>query len=1171
MVDFNRFWSLIFWLFSSVCLFSQGIQQEFGKNRIQYHNGFDEWSKYESEHFITYWYGEARMVGQSVSQLAELDYPEIQNVLEYQPTKKIEILVFVDQTDLKQSNIGNDEALTQTDDLSHIDGDKVFVHFDGDHPKLRRQIREGVASILMNNMLFGSTLQEMIQNALQLNLPPWYKNGLISYCAEPWSTTLDDQFKAILTSGRYKNFNAISRDHPRLAGHAFWYFLGIRYGRSTISNVLYLTRINRSEESGFLYNMGNTTDEITGSCLNYFSKRYDLDNKNLIPLETKPEKNSTVMSTKENGVIPIKNKWKSPITDMKISHDGKYLAYVTNDIGRTRVYLKNLKDNTTKRIFIKGYRNKIQKNDVGYPLVAWSRDSKEICIMYEKRDRIIMKRIPMDKKKKVEFDEFTSQIQRVHSLDYMPGPNLLITATVRGVSDVFIYRTKNRQLQRLTNDFYDDLDASYFPWSAKKDSTEDTRLGILFSSNRPDSSLIARNLDSLIPTGKMDIFFLEIGNSNSLGRITHTPEYDEKNPRMIDSTSFTFLSDKGGVWGLQTSSLKDTISRFFPKILFKDGTSQLLQHDSLIAKIDTSIIQEILSIPEIYTKGYPSFSGITNSRFDKSITNYVNIPNSDNAIISTYSLRKKGNSRPIPQLNLIKVDTGIFSRSNNFLNPGEVKAAMDSLKSKSENDSIAKSLESQYYFLSEFEEPEESKTQNQKSQQERKFLDEEKSIGWLKPEKTESKSFLFRPARITPYRLSFRSDYVNTTLDNTQLFGGLNQFTADSRDPFAVPILGPMLRVKMKDVLEDYIVDMGVRIPILFNGGEYFISFENRKNRIDAKYTAYYKGLNTSNNRTLTGVGGQPVRVVDRNTILLGAAEFRYPLDVFTSLRTQIMVRNDRRTSFATERRTLFENPVDRQRLGLRLEYVFDNSISTSPNMMTGTRWKLFGEVLKRFEFSTQDRLSFNWGSGAMGIAGVDARHYRRLDRHSIIALRGAGATSFGQENILYVLGGMDGSLINTQNNNISFPSINSGFAFTALAAQMRGFLFNSRNGSNYALVNNEVRVPIFRYLSKKPLRRAFWRDFQLTGFLDAGTAWTGISPYLRNNPISSLTIRNGEIGNESVILQVNYFKDPILIGYGLGTRFSLFGYLIKLDYGWGIETRVVQKPVLHFSIGQDF
>ena len=73
-------------------------------------------------------------------------------------------------------------------------------------------------------------------------------------------------------------------------------------------------------------------------------------------------------------------------------------------------------------------------------------------------------------------------------------------------------------------------------------------------------------------------------------------------------------------------------------------------------------------------------------------------------------------------------------------------------------------------------------------------------------------------------------------------------------------------------------------------------------------------------------------------------------------------------------------------------------------------------------------------------------------------------------------------------------------FVFQALASNMRGFDQNIRNGSNFAVVNTELRVPIFKYLWNAPIKSDFFKNFQVIGFADGGTAWNGWSPYSENN-----------------------------------------------------------------------
>ncbi len=249
-------------------------QTTFGKNRVQYHRQFDEWMHYETTNFDTYWYGDARNIAQSALQMAELDFAYVQQLLEHQMSDKIELLVFSDVTDLKQSNIGEDDLFRMQAGETKVVGNKVFVYFDGDHRNLRIQIREGTAGILINSMLFGANLQEIVQNAVLLNLPGWYTTGLTAYCGEEWNTEVDNRLRDLLLSDRYDTFDKLAKDNPRLAGHVFWYYIALHFGKGTISNLLYLTRINRSVDAGFLYVLGGGYRRTTDALLEYFRQRY---------------------------------------------------------------------------------------------------------------------------------------------------------------------------------------------------------------------------------------------------------------------------------------------------------------------------------------------------------------------------------------------------------------------------------------------------------------------------------------------------------------------------------------------------------------------------------------------------------------------------------------------------------------------------------------------------------------------------------------------------------------------------------------------------------------------------------------------------------------------------------------------------------------------------------
>jgi hypothetical protein len=421
----------------------------------------------------------------------------------------------------------------------------------------------------------------------------------------------------------------------------------------------------------------------------------------------------------------------------------------------------------------------------------------------------------------------------------------------------------------------------------------------------------------------------------------------------------------------------------------------------------------------------------------------------------------------------------------------------------------------------------------------------------------------FNPSKIIPYRLKFRTDFISTDMNNSLLFEGLDSY-AGTPNGFSTPPPGVLLRANFKELLENYVIETGFRLPTTFNGSEYYIWFDKRKQRIDRRYTLYRKTIVHTLDGGNPGAPSQPYQV--RNNTLLGQYEMRYPVDPFFSLRAMGTLRQDKSLTLTSDRATLETPDYAEQRAALRLSAVYDNTVDVDINLKTGSRARFYIEAVKRFEFNTQPNWSMKFNSGFMTVINLDARHYHKIDKHSILALRLAGATTFGSERILYYLGGVDNWILPKFNDNIPIPE-SENFAYQTLAAHLRGFRQNIRNGSSFALVNSEVRIPIFKYFSQKPVLGNFWRNFQLVGFFDAGTAWTGSSPYDKNNPINIEYLENPP----TVQVKVNYFRDPLVAGYGAGVRMQLFGLYLRGDYAWGIETRKKQKPMFHIALGADF
>ncbi len=205
---------------------------------------------------------------------------------------------------------------------------------------------------------------------------------------------------------------------------------------------------------------------------------------------------------------------------------------------------------------------------------------------------------------------------------------------------------------------------------------------------------------------------------------------------------------------------------------------------------------------------------------------------------------------------------------------------------------------------------------------------------------------------------------------------------------------------------------------------------------------------------------------------------------------------------------------------------------------------------------------------------GLDARNYVKIYRNIIWAVRGGADFSYGDNKLLYYLGGTDGWLMLGNNgavkqryfNTANRPAPDQSYVYESLAVNLRGYTQNVANGNNAIVINSEIRMPVFSTLLNKPINNAFLRNFQLVQFVDLGSAWNGKYTSLKRPEIVY-----SEQGNPVNVIIKSPGFGPFLGSYGFGARSTLLGYFIRVDAGWPMTGFFNNKPILHVSLGLDF
>ena len=371
-------------------------------------------------------------------------------------------------------------------------------------------------------------------------------------------------------------------------------------------------------------------------------------------------------------------------------------------------------------------------------------------------------------------------------------------------------------------------------------------------------------------------------------------------------------------------------------------------------------------------------------------------------------------------------------------------------------------------------------------------------------------------------------------------------------DPLPQRGFGLKGTINMNDLLENHHLQGGVFITPNLKNTDLWGQYSYLANRID--YSVRY------DRRSISDDYEQGARKYRFNKLTFSAS---YPINTNTRVSVSPSYTTNRFLDLSIPNLAIPDGFSDY--VGGRVEFVFDNTISHGLNQLEGTR------VRVRFDHYT----GLTNSQDGFDRFYADIRHYLRFGKGIILAGRLSGGHSFGNAPKQTVMGGMDNWLEcqyeNRTDNNNPFNSSrvdNKDIFFLDYATPLRGFNINKLSGTSHLAFNVELRVPIAKYIYDGPIYSNFFKNLQLTTFTDVGTAWTGVGPFARKNGFNTSVIGGGQLPFRATVTD---FRNPFLIGYGVGARTTILGYFIKYDLGWGLENKEVKAPISYITLGYDF
>jgi hypothetical protein len=529
--------------------FYNGHQMTFGKNRVQYNKFY--WQYYRFPKFDTYFYVGGNQLAQYVARVAEEELTRIEFSLEEVLQRRIVFIVYNKHSEFRQSNIG---LITGADEyniggVTRIVDNKVFLYFEGDHNKLRQQIRASIAQVLLNEMLYGGSFRDRVSANTVLNLPEWFESGLISYLAYDFDFETEAAIKNAVLEGKIQKIHRLYGDEAKIAGHAFWRYLSEQYGDAIVSQLVYMTRISKDVETGFLYVLGIPLKEMMREWFRFHQARY---RNEVLYRDSLPEKAEPLVKRAHRQKV---------YGQLKMSRNGEYIAYTTNYEGQYKIYIYHTQSQKTKRIL--RLENRLEQLvDYSYPILQWHPGGTVLTYLIERKGHIWLHYYNVETGEEQAREIF--YVDKV--LDYhfsTSGQEIVFSAVTNGFTDIFLFSVVASTFKRLTNDLPDDLHPRFV------NGTD----AILFASNRKTTELSVSK-DSLMEIGEnLDLFLYSLqGDNQELKRLTDTWRIDESHPEPYAIDKFLYRTNQNGIYNKGFLHVDSTISFIDTAIHYRQFT-----------------------------------------------------------------------------------------------------------------------------------------------------------------------------------------------------------------------------------------------------------------------------------------------------------------------------------------------------------------------------------------------------------------------------------------------------------------------------------------------------------------------------------------------------------------------------------------------------------------------
>ncbi len=532
---------LLFYIILLFLVPAKGYSLSFGKNRLRV--DMHKWYIAETEHYEIYHYKEAKELMTGVGSLAEEAFKHVTDMLNYHPSRKSPMFLYLSQNHFEQNNIANAEG---AGGFAEPLKNRFVIPLTGSERRLKHVIYHEFTHEVCFYMWYDDTWKSagLLKSIFY---PLWIVEGVAEYVSAHYDDlsyadmVLRDAVLAdlIIPLVDLQNFGTLRSYQVYLAykeSESAIRYIAEKHGKESVGEMIAMYRQSIDVNSVLLRTVKNNLGGFDREWQRYLKEKYAgvVENK-----EEAEYYGDRLTGDNEYNTNPV------------FSPDGRKIAFISDRKGYNDIFVMDENGSRQHSLLnsrIGGGLEYVYRS--GHAL-SWSPNGKKIAFAGRKnyKDYICiigsngwgLRKIPIP-------------LDCVSSPCYSGnGDKIVFVGMKNGINDIWLLDLEKNEIKQLTDDKYDD-DYPVF-------SPDDSKL-VYVSEHNLQKDLYILNLET-----------------DELEQLTDTPCYEIHPEWSGDGSEVYFISDPDGYYNLyrkniikdETKMISDVITGMFNPAVSKQG------------------------------------------------------------------------------------------------------------------------------------------------------------------------------------------------------------------------------------------------------------------------------------------------------------------------------------------------------------------------------------------------------------------------------------------------------------------------------------------------------------------------------------------------------------------------------------------------------------------------